>query len=93
MTHAMSDVLAGRLAPDMRPDTMPLDRQVRLAAGGLVLVGTILGLHVHPAFHLLPVLVGLALLWSGMTECCGLGLLLARSAVESGTDHRTRGSM
>ena len=90
MTRATSQVLAARVPVLQATGGVPLERQLRLAAGGLVLTGTMLGLHVHPTFHLLPLLVGLALLWSGVTDCCGLGLLLARSALERPLGQRTR---
>lgn len=66
------------LRAELWPPRMPPERQVRLAAGALVLAGVMLGLHVHPLFLVLPAAVGLVLLWSGVTEACGLGLLLAR---------------
>jgi hypothetical protein len=62
---------------------MSLERRVRVGAGVVVLLGVMLGLHVHPLFHLLSALAGAALLWAGITESCGLGLLLARSATEA----------
>ena len=61
---------------------MSLERRVRVGAGVAVLLGVMLGLHVHPLFHLLSALTGAALLWAGVTESCGLGLLLARAATE-----------
>ena len=52
----------------------------------LVLLSVMLGLHVHPLFHLLSGITGAALIWAGVTDGCGLGLLLARSSRESGAD-------
>lgn len=57
---------------------MSLERQVRIAAGLLVLGGTILGWLVHPAFAGLAAFVGAGLIFSGITDSCGMGLLLAR---------------
>jgi hypothetical protein len=57
---------------------------VRIGAGVLVLLGVMLGLHVHPMFHLLSAVTGAALVWAGVTDSCGLGLLLMRSSRESG---------
>lgn len=65
---------------------MSLERRMRVGAGVLVLLGVMLGLHVHPLFHLLSASAGAALLWAGITESCGLGLLLARSATEVPAD-------
>ena len=58
--------------------TISLERQVRIAAGSLVLLGTALGVFVRPGFLLLPGLVGAGLMFAGITDTCGMGLLLAR---------------
>lgn len=55
-----------------------LERQVRIAAGGLVLLGTALGLLAHPAFVGLAAFVGAGLVFAGLTDTCGMGMLLAR---------------
>lgn len=58
--------------------TMSLERQVRIAAGTLVLIGTALGFFVHPAFLGLSAFVGAGLVFAGVTDTCGMGMLLAR---------------
>ncbi len=58
--------------------TVSLERQVRIAAGSLVLLGAALGWFVHPAFFVLAAFVGAGLVFSGVTDTCGMGLLLAR---------------
>jgi rhodanese-related sulfurtransferase len=58
--------------------TMSLERQVRIAAGSLVLFGTVLGALVHPYWLGLSGFVGAGLLFAGITDTCGMGLLLAR---------------
>jgi len=55
-----------------------LERQVRIAAGSLVLLGVLLGWLVHPAFLALAGFVGTGLVFAGITDTCGMGLLLAR---------------
>lgn len=55
-----------------------LERQVRIAAGSLVLVGALLGWFVHPAFIGLSAFVGAGLIFAGVTDTCGMGLMLAR---------------
>ncbi len=55
-----------------------LERQVRIAAGSLVLVGAILGYFVHPAFFGLSAFVGAGLVFAGISDTCGMGMLLAR---------------
>lgn len=55
-----------------------LERQVRIAAGSLVFTGTLLGLLVHPGFFALPAFVGAGLVFAGVTDTCGMGILLAK---------------
>lgn len=55
-----------------------LERQVRIAAGLLVLAGVALGLFVHPYLIGLSAFVGAGLVFAGVTDTCGMGLLLAR---------------
>src|SRR6516165_9250292 len=55
-----------------------LERQVRIAAGLIVLLGCLLGWLVHPAFVALAAFVGAGLVFAGVTDTCGMGLLLAR---------------
>lgn len=55
-----------------------LERQVRIAAGSLVLLGVTLGLLVHPYWFGLSAFVGAGLVFAGITDTCGMGMLLAR---------------
>ena len=55
-----------------------LERQVRIAAGSLVCLGVLLAWLVHPAFIGLSAFVGAGLIFAGVTDTCGLALLLAR---------------
>ncbi|WP_237226805.1 rhodanese-like domain-containing protein [Rubinisphaera sp. JC750] len=55
-----------------------LERQVRIAAGFLVLLGSVLGYFVHPGFIGLAAFVGAGLMFAGITDTCGMGMLLAR---------------
>jgi rhodanese-related sulfurtransferase len=64
-----------------------LERQVRIAAGLLVLFGVSLGWLVHPALLGVAAFVGAGLVFSGVTDTCGMGLMLAKmpwNRVESG---------
>jgi rhodanese-related sulfurtransferase len=54
-----------------------LERQVRIAAGSLVLLGSALAL-LHPAFLALPAFIGAGLVFAGVTDTCGMGMLLAK---------------
>jgi rhodanese-related sulfurtransferase len=58
--------------------TISLERQVRIAAGSLVVLGAALGYWVHPAWIALSAFVGAGLVFAGITDTCGMGLLLAR---------------
>ncbi|WP_018549368.1 rhodanese-like domain-containing protein [Streptomyces sp. LaPpAH-108] len=55
-----------------------MERQVRLTAGALVLLGLLLGLLVHPAFQLLSAAVAGGLVLSALTDTCGMATLLAK---------------
>jgi rhodanese-related sulfurtransferase len=55
-----------------------LERQVRIAAGSLVLLGAALSWFVHPAFLGLSAFVGAVLVFAGITDTCGMGMVLAR---------------
>ncbi len=55
-----------------------LERQVRIAAGFLVLLGAVLGFQVSSHFFLLSGFVGAGLMFAGITDTCMMGMLLAR---------------
>ncbi len=55
-----------------------LERQVRIVAGALVFAGVLLGFLVHPAFLILSAFVGAGLVFAGITDWCGMGMLLAK---------------
>ncbi|MBS0205899.1 MAG: rhodanese-like domain-containing protein [Planctomycetes bacterium] len=56
---------------------MSLERQVRIAAGLMVLAGVGLSF-VHPYFIGLSAFVGAGLVFAGVTDTCGMGMILAR---------------
>lgn len=58
--------------------TISLERQVRIAAGSLVFVSSILALTVHPYFVGLSAFVGAGLVFAGVTDTCGMAMCLAR---------------
>lgn len=60
------------------PAAWSLERQVRFAVGALLLASFALGRLLHPAFHALAPLLGAGLLYSALTDTCGLAALLAR---------------
>ncbi len=55
-----------------------LERQVRIAAGSLVLLGAGLGQFVHSGFFFVSAFVGAGLVFAGLTDSCAMGLLLAK---------------
>lgn len=57
---------------------LSLERQVRIAAGMLVLIGVLFGWMFHPAFIGISAVVGAGLVFSGITDSCAMGMLLAK---------------
>jgi rhodanese-related sulfurtransferase len=59
--------------------SQPIDvmSQVQIAAGGLVLLGMVLGALIAPGFYVLSGLVGAGLISAGATGFCGMARLLA----------------
>ena len=66
--------------PTIVDKRQPLEimRQVQLIAGGLVLLGVILGFLVAPGFFGLAAFVGAGLMMAGATGWCGMAKLLQR---------------
>jgi rhodanese-related sulfurtransferase len=58
--------------------TISLERQVRIAAGSLALTGALLAWFVHPAFVWLSAFIGAGLVFAGVTDTCGMGMMLAK---------------
>ena len=56
-----------------------LERQVRIAAGSIAFIGSLLALLIHPLFVLIPLFVGAGLVFAGITDRCGMALLLAKA--------------
>lgn len=65
--------------PVMRgKNAISLERQVRIAAGGLVFIGAALGYFVNPYFIGLSAFVGAGLMFAGITDTCGMGMLISK---------------
>jgi len=58
--------------------TISLERQVRIAAGFLVALGSTLGGFVDPRWFLLSGFVGCGLMFAGITDTCGMAMMLAK---------------
>ena len=57
---------------------LSLERQVRITVGALILNGFILGASVNPAFYSVTAFLGAGLIVSGITDWCGMGLMIAK---------------
>lgn len=58
--------------------TWSMERQVRFTAGTVVLLGLLLGLSVHPAFQLLSAGIAGGLVFSALTNTCGMAAVLGK---------------
>ncbi len=56
-----------------------LERQVRIVAGAVTALGALLGLFVHPLYSIIPFFVGGGLVFAGMTDRCGMALVLTKA--------------
>mgnify|MGYP001176512581 FL=1 len=57
---------------------MSLERQVRIAAGTLVVIGVAVGQFVHPGGFALSAFIGAGLVFAGVTDTCGMGMMIAK---------------
>lgn len=58
--------------------TISLERQVRISAGAIVFSGILLCALVHPLFQVVPAVIGAGLVFSGLTDTCGMAMILAK---------------
>jgi len=58
--------------------TISIERQVRIAAGSLMLLGILGSVLIHPVGILLSAFVAAGLIFAGITDWCGLGLLMMK---------------
>jgi rhodanese-related sulfurtransferase len=69
---------AGHPLVTCAPSRWTLERQVRLIAGLLVLVATVLAVLVNAGWVYLAMFVGAGLTFAGLTNICGMAILLAK---------------
>ena len=62
-----------------RSKPIELQRQVQIVAGGVGLIGTILGVLISPWFLVVPGFIGAGLLFAGITGFCGMARILMRA--------------
>lgn len=58
--------------------SVSLERQVRILAGFLALLGAVLGYFIHPYFVGLSAFIGAGLMFAGITDTCGMGMMLSK---------------
>lgn len=58
--------------------SMDMFRQVQITAGSLISISMLTGTFVHPGFYGIAAFVGIGLIFSGVTNTCGMALLLAK---------------
>ena len=69
---------AAGLPVDEGKKVMSLERQVRIAAGSLVVIGAAVGQFVHPGGFALSAFIGAGLVFAGVTDTCGMGIMMAK---------------
>jgi len=74
----MTAWVAAGLPVRQRAPRMSLERQVRIAAGGLAATGGLLALVANPLFAAIPAFIGSGLVFAGLTDTCAMGMLLAK---------------
>jgi hypothetical protein len=57
---------------------LSLERQVRIVSGSMALLGVLMGFFIHPAFLLLSGFAGAGLIFAGITDWCGMRILLSQ---------------
>jgi rhodanese-related sulfurtransferase len=57
---------------------LSLERQVRIVAGGMAAAGAVAALLVNPLFALVPAFVGSGLVFAGVTDTCGMAMVLSK---------------
>lgn len=60
------------------PSVWAIERQVRFTVGTLLLASFALGMLAHPVFFFIPPLLGVGLLYSAVSNSCGMGLVLSK---------------
>ena len=80
LPNPLAVVEGGRAALNPLPAGAPMsiERQVRVAAGSLVLLGVLLGWLIHPLLIGISAFVGAGLVFAGVTDWCGMAMLLMK---------------
>ena len=68
---------AAGLPVQLGKKSISLERQVRLIAGSMIVIGSVLAMVLNPWWAILPAICGVGLLHAGVTDSCLMGLMLA----------------
>lgn len=68
---------AGLPVKDNAKAPLPMNRQVQITAGALVLAGALTGAFIHPAGYFLSGFIGAGLIFAGASGWCGMATVLA----------------
>jgi rhodanese-related sulfurtransferase len=68
---------AGLPVRDNAKAPLPMNRQVQITAGTLVLAGVLIGTFIHPAGYALSGFIGAGLIFAGASGWCGMANVLA----------------
>ncbi len=78
--HELKGHSVSGTSPEKATTTLiSLERQVRIFAGGMTLMGALLAYMLNPAFILIPIGVGAGLLFAGVTDKCAAALMLTKA--------------
>ena len=81
ITGGLNALKASGLSPS---NSLSLERQIRITAGSLVVIGISTGYFMRPLFYTLSGFVGADLVFADITDTCGMGMLLARMPWNTG---------
>lgn len=77
--HKLEGHLTGSAGNSNAKRPISLERQVRIAAGSIAAIGALLALVSNPLFAFVPLFVGCGLLFAGVTDRCGMALVLTKA--------------
>ncbi|WP_438969803.1 rhodanese-like domain-containing protein [Methylophaga sp.] len=75
----MNAIRASQGDPIKTRSVMSLERQVRLAAGSIVLTGVLLGYLFNTNWFLLSGFVGAGLIYAAITDNCAMGIIMSKA--------------
>lgn len=85
--HPLEGLAFNRKTDGLIKRPISLERQVRITAGLFIMSGVLLAYLFNTAFVLLPFLVGCGLVFAGLTDRCGLALVLTKAPWNNKSSH------